>query len=152
MSESKQVVRCNGRTYKFRRRLANPAIVEVVDRHIARGWLVHRVTMDDVEVYNVHPSAPHYSREIPASDEMMKAMVREILESGLAENWKLFREGAIDLAHELKRLGFPRKEFVDVMTRIEQKLAEKRDDPLFPEKIREAMRKERWRAAVSRAH
>jgi hypothetical protein len=130
-----------GNQYRFRRRQAHHASIECVERRIARGWLVHNHTSDDVEVYDIQPGSPGYIRTIsPDAYARIDQGMDDAIEAVLREDWPAYRVILEDLAVSVKRTGFGRRGWDHVVTWMERQATARTDNPMTPELMRQGLR------------
>lgn len=110
-----RVLACDGKKYYFRRKLGNPAICDRVNRHIARGFLTHRVTLDDVEIYDIAENAPMRVKDPKPSEIAFNEFLNEIIELLCREKWRDYYLAVCELAWYVKNAGIPLQSFHDLI-------------------------------------
>lgn len=121
----------------FRRRIANPAIIERINQRIELGHLVHVSTQDDVEVYRIvyEPSDP---KELD-----VQALETACIQAACARQWEHYRQCVSEFATRFKAYtaefgGAGQRIFSDKMAYIEYRISRRGGPSQF--EIQAAMR------------
>lgn len=94
---------CDGQYVFFRRKIANPAIVQRLMAQLAKGELKYVMTSDDVEMYEVQTTSPFHRTEAAAFGPLdLPTLQRTIILAACKHKWDDFVDGLSELAGRMK--------------------------------------------------
>lgn len=97
---------CDGQFVWFRRKLANPAILQRLTTQVAKAELKHITTSDDVEIYEVQASSPFKREERNLQSLDFSTLTRETVISACKRDWATFVDGLQEIAGRLKNARY----------------------------------------------
>jgi hypothetical protein len=86
----------------LRRKKANQAIIERVDKHVKSGDYRHVRTSDDVEIYEISDTSPLRRRKIDMTELTDSALERVIVKYACKHDYKTYYDAVSELAHRIK--------------------------------------------------
>lgn len=146
---------CDGQYVFFRRKIANPAIVQRLMTQLAKGELKYIATSDDVEMYEVQTTSPFHRKEATAFGPMdLQTLQRFIIVSACKYKWDDFVDGLSELAGRMKNAvytdgkpaeeGFMRMLYQERLTHIFNMIRQRRGpDPAVIDREVMALRQKR---------
>lgn len=94
---------CDGKYIWFRRKKANPATLQRLNDHIARGEIKFIVTSDDVEMYEVAPTSPFHRREAQDLTKLNLSSIQWIaIRAAKKGDWAEFVDSLGEMASRVK--------------------------------------------------
>lgn len=86
----------------LRRKKANTAIIERVDKHVKSGDYKHVRTSDDVEIYEIDDTSPLRRRKLDMTELTDSALERVIVKFACKHDYKTYYDAVSELAHRIK--------------------------------------------------